>query len=179
MKASNAPTVHADDEHPLEVAVGAIHELHLPNGCAVWSAGGLRETGGPSPVVHVDADVVMSDLAGFGVLDFEVYGRALDEVRDQAGDVNRLEGFAVVAREDVIYGEAGLRTQMAGELTGEVVLDHDRPLAGLEDGPGLGVMEGVNVLEVELVGRDARPGELSGRLPNDAPRRAPPDQRDF
>src|SRR5260370_40651553 len=97
MKASNAPTVHADDEHPLEVAVGAIHELHLPNGFAVWSARGLRETGGPSPVVHVDADVVISHLPGFVLLDFEVYGRALDEVLDQAGDVNRLGGVAVVA----------------------------------------------------------------------------------
>src|SRR5439155_26780091 len=64
-----------------------------------------------------------------------------------------------------------------GELAAEAVLHHDRPLAALEDGVCLLSMEGMHVLEVELIGRDAGAVELLDRFVDHAPRGAPADER--
>ena len=121
--------------------------------------------------------MVVGHLPRFVVLHFEVDGLPRHVGLDPLGDVGGLERLAVVAGEDVIHGEAGLRAQVAGELAAEAVLHHDRPLALLQDRARLGAVERVQVLEVDLVGGHARPVELLGGLADDAPGRAPADER--
>src|SRR6266568_1436610 len=179
LQAIHGAGVHSDHELSFGSAVRPVHELHLPDRLAVLPPVGPLETGGARPLLEVDADVVVGHLPRFVVLDSEVHRLPRYEVLDPPDDVGGLEGLAVVPGEDVIDAEAALRPEMAGELAGEVVLDHDRPFAALQDRLGLRAVEGMDVLEVELVGLEARPGELVRGFLDDAPGGAPPDQGDL
>src|SRR5262249_16610333 len=125
--------VRADDEGSLACAVRAAHEVDLPDGLPVAVRGDPLHAPGSRPLLHVDADVVVGHLAGFVLGDREVGGLAREEPLHARRDPRGLEGLAVVAGEHVVDADPRLGPQVPRELAGEVVLDHDRALAGLQD----------------------------------------------
>ncbi|PYQ16507.1 MAG: hypothetical protein DMF79_18535, partial [Acidobacteria bacterium] len=128
LQAIHGAGVHSDHERSFGSAVRPVHELDLPDRLAVLPPVRALESAGTRPLLEVDADVVVGHLPRLVVFHPEVHRLPRHEVFHAPDDVGGLEGLAVVPREDVIDAEAALRPEMAGELAGEVVLHHDRPL---------------------------------------------------
>src|SRR5713101_8158999 len=80
---------------------------------------------------------------------------AFDDFLDAGYHVLGLKRLAVVFANEAMTANAGLGSEVAGELTALVVLHHDDPLALAQDLHGLFGLERNQNLKLQMIGRDA------------------------
>src|SRR5438874_1441565 len=157
----------------------AIYDFNIPNWLTIAVGVGLTDLARTNLITQIDAHIVISDLARFGLADIQRMRLALQKGPYLSRDGARFERLAIVFQDFVIDGVAGFRAQVAGELARGVHFHADGALAFLENVDRFLLMEREEILEMKLIGADTRGVQLLDGFANDASGGAPADQRYF
>src|SRR5579862_1660886 len=154
-----------------------IYDFNIPNRLAIAIALGFADLARTNLITQINAHVVISNLARFGLADVKRARLALEDAANLSGNCARLERFAVVFQNFVVDGVARFGAQVAGELAGTVHFHADRVLTLLENVDRFFLVERKQILEMELIGADSRGIQLLDGFANHALGGTPADQR--